>query len=176
MLNIQYLASQISELIAKKLIKSISILCEIRHLVDLSKVKSLLMDTPVSGQLYVRPLCLKTRFNSCTNSVFQVTFSYADIPVSGRRHFQRLRLRLFPLICKLPWTDTPKKILLTTFASCFYQWTSHRRSSRWFYSDHYIPYFSVCSVVIQSAHINFINEIPLSWASFRKRPSMPYAS
>ncbi len=60
-------------------------------------VKALLTDTLVSGQLYLRPPCLKTRFNSHTNSVFLKNLSdiFTDIPVSGHRHFQRLRLRLF---------------------------------------------------------------------------------
>ena len=35
-----------------------------------STVKALLMDTLVSGQLNLRPPCLKPRFNSHTNSVF----------------------------------------------------------------------------------------------------------
>ena len=47
-------------------------------------------DTLVRGQLYLRPPCLKPRFNSHT--IF--TFSRAYIPVSVRGHFQRLRLRL----------------------------------------------------------------------------------
>ena len=38
-------------------------------------VEALLTDTLVSGQLYLRPPCLKPRFNSHTNSVFQFTFS-----------------------------------------------------------------------------------------------------
>ena len=33
-------------------------------------VEALLTDTLVSGQLYLRPPCLKPRFNSHTNSVF----------------------------------------------------------------------------------------------------------
>ena len=33
-------------------------------------VETLLTDTLVSGQLYLRPLCFKPRFNSHTNSVF----------------------------------------------------------------------------------------------------------
>ena len=37
---------------------------------SVNTVEALLTDTLVSGQLYLRPPCLKPRFNSHTNSVF----------------------------------------------------------------------------------------------------------
>ncbi len=37
---------------------------------NINTVEALLTDTLVSGQFYLRPLCLKPRFNSHTNSVF----------------------------------------------------------------------------------------------------------
>ncbi len=39
-------------------------------LILINTVEALLTDTLVSGQLYLRPPCLKPRFSSHTNSVF----------------------------------------------------------------------------------------------------------
>ena len=39
-------------------------------LADTTTAEALLTDTLVSGQLYLRPPCLKPRFNSSRNSVF----------------------------------------------------------------------------------------------------------
>ena len=49
---------------------SLQITGEFRKCFVLTTVEALLTDTLASGQLYLRPPCLKPRFNSHTNSVF----------------------------------------------------------------------------------------------------------
>ena len=69
-----YLRTYFSQSIASSQVNDInSILRLFRHfcLLEFSvTVEALLTDTLVSGQLYLRPPCLKTRFHSNTNSVF----------------------------------------------------------------------------------------------------------
>ena len=109
------------------------------------KVEALLIDTLVSGQLYLRPLCLKPRFNPHTNCVF-LHSRKRPRTLSGITTFS-----LFLSSCKrTPKRKSTTSVQYLVFINQIFYIAIHHND----FTVTTVSHFNVCFVVIL-VHLHF---------------------